>query len=618
MGELERLCEHEILDPIGRSRVFAETLVRCWLYQIELPPAGVPEVHWKILQDDWMPIRTELDRSFPENSWPDGHKEIWQQVRERLAAFSTCDGIIPVVVPGHSEAVALPFMLRTTERADDPSIIDVMGSPIVEWADATVFPRTGEKVRVLVDVSSTGLPMSGTSFELPVLLASLVKQGRLDGPLDPLALVTTGRIDGDRIGSVDHVACKRVLAQKLGAAFFGPATLEYCPMEELPDRLAPACAIAAGGPLRPGKFLKLLKNLDTQTKCGTVFFQAARSRLKRLEDRLLSEGVLAIDARAALLVFRGSLCNHLGEPEAAEKHLAEALELEGASHVDLVDALVNRVVTLADRGLIEEARVCGEDVPRKIESGFLQGASSTQKVTSLMKVKGALSAQVYLHQELRKEGMPGRARKYMEEALDMAREIGSVRDIAMDLAQLGFLGALLQPAQALEEWSNVDCELVALGAEGRVSREFNRRNRLLAAWRLTLGGDVNIVPEDWQEFELPSGPSFLRAISLKYRGALQASIDLDQACTDFEEAIGLLRDEETPMMDFLAATVALEAGRTMEKDSESYLARAEEFLGNLNDFLGPWLPVSAWLDYCTSLKTGESDPLRSPQFFYPY
>jgi len=130
----------------------------------------------------------------------------------------------------------------------------------------------------------------------------------------------------------------------------------------------------------------------------------------------------------------------------------------------------------------------------------------------------------------------------------------------MDLVQLAFLDSLLSPEKALKTWSQVDCELISLGAEGALSRQFHKRNRLLAAWRLMILGKTKNVPADWVEFEVPDGPAWLRAISLKYRASLMSSSDHENARRAFRDSIETLKDQNTPLMRILAGTAAMEAG----------------------------------------------------------
>ena len=610
--ELAALRLNPPLDPIVLDGVHAETLVRCWLYRLQDRPEGLPQAYWDRLQRNWIPVRmTAFPR--PALGGIDGgkKKKLFAKSQKGIEAFSAADGLIPVVIGDSS--IAIPFEIRP-RVGDESLVVDGEGQPVASWSSEDSWLHgSGMQLKLLVSIDESVTPLEGRSFGLPTYIAYLASHGVLDGPVDPLALIATGGLTVS-VDSVAGVGQKRKLAESIGANFIEPANLP-CTLDELPNALSTACKEASGGTLSAAVFLELLADLEDQIKEGTIRYEAASNKLGKWQERFVSTGILGPDALARAHVMRGSLLNHLGQPEESDRALHDALAVENASHLDLVDAMNTRVVMLADRGQIELARESGERLLEKIEGQYLNGASALDRARSLLKCQGALAAQCYLHLELAGKLPAGETRRLMCSAISLAQEIESKKDIAMDLAQLGFIDALLDPSGSLVAWEEIDARLASLGNSGVVSRQFHMRNRWLAAWRLFFSGDLDGIPADWSSFGFPSF-EWLPGICAKYKGALISLEDTDAASSIFEEGIRLLGRKRAPFMQIMAAGVAVEGARVLEDRRKEWLGKAKRIFTEHADFSAPWHTSESWITYCDSIETGT--PCDNPQRIFPY
>ena len=169
--------------------------------------------------------------------------------------------------------------------------------------------------------------------------------------------------------------------------------------------------------------------------------------------------------------------------------------------------------------------------------------------------------------------------------------------------------------------------LAASGGDSQ-SRDFLMHIRWQAAYRAWLSGR----PIDWRVFEhdLPAknaAGGWLYCLARKYRGALRAAEgDTAGAMADFKAAVTLLEQEQgAPLLAFLGATAALQAGESLIKaapdEAHRHLNAAADLFRRRKDWFPahPEISGSAWLDRAARfLRDANFNRMPQPQLHYPY
>jgi hypothetical protein len=169
------------------------------------------------------PKLEEVRKAFLEDEWDsiDLFKESFNYLRDRIESFEEADGIIALVHTTSKEALPVPFKFRTSARkpgvwddsADDPKEIE-------EWSDyleeIDFLLGTGlTSVKLLVPLGPFAQLVEGRSLMLPIALA----MARRDDPTlpPPIEVLATGVVIERKIGPVDHMREKLMLAKRMGA-----------------------------------------------------------------------------------------------------------------------------------------------------------------------------------------------------------------------------------------------------------------------------------------------------------------------------------------------------------------------------------------------------------------
>ena len=212
-----------------RPRIVAELYIRYCI----APNAELKQMVGDLFPE---PIRQELwdaAEKFPYGDSPfatdldtGDSRSIKDAINERWRYYVDADGAFPVC--SENDAFLLPFYLEE-HIENTPWVVDCDGKEIPEWSEAVKFLSIQSQVKVAVSVST---PLKGHSLQLPVFLASLVKQGKLL-PFDPYRFIATGAIEADKLQPVQFTAKYEVLREKYPNAFFVcPKPEEDCPIND--------------------------------------------------------------------------------------------------------------------------------------------------------------------------------------------------------------------------------------------------------------------------------------------------------------------------------------------------------------------------------------------------
>jgi hypothetical protein len=157
--------------------------------------------------------------------------------------------------------------------------------------------------------------------------------------------------------------------------------------------------------------------------------------------------------------------------------------------------------------------------------------------------------------------------------------------------------------------------------------QYLHRVRFLGAFRSLRAGRAP-PPVEFDSWPLSdpavSHSSWLRATALKYRGALFAAVgEPDQALKDFGRSWALLDREGQPLIRFIGATAALEAGERLwtvrRKEAEIFLRRARDSFEAFSSYFRESGWVDQWVQRCEGFLSGKrTSRLPDPQHAFVY
>lgn len=223
-------------DPLIAPKIIGEAFVRRWLYEDRCPKAVVEITARRgflTVADHFarraVPLRNhrptdrvsfahELDGSF-ESPFD---QRAWTYIHDRLMDFLECDGIFPLVARRDcADAVAVPFRFLSGARRRG-HVLNRAGEPIPSWApvvrslDADL--GGSHAVRVSCEFADGADHVQGGSLAFALVVARHIKRGRLEMP--PLEVLATGAVREGRLHSVEGVAAKQKLGERLGCSLF--------------------------------------------------------------------------------------------------------------------------------------------------------------------------------------------------------------------------------------------------------------------------------------------------------------------------------------------------------------------------------------------------------------
>ncbi len=368
-----------------------------------------------------------------------------------------------------------------------------------------------------------------------------------------------------------------------------------------------------------------LTKLDKQMRESLITLDEAEARLRRYESAFRSSPHPAAgDGLKECILLLAAVANHRGEPLQAlsAKDQVSLVELAHGDPLLYTKAIAFQVVSLTDLRSLGKAEQLARGLLGWIEQEFR--GRQEMKIRCRMIACGALGGQPLLTLGLQNPSCADEALKFLQTALELAIELDDPREIAMDLAQVALGYALLKPENCCEQCAYAEDHLHRLpGPAALISIQYLRRARLLGAFRQLLREAK--LPPDFDSWPLPDGQvPWLYASARKYRGALFAAAgETKRASQDFTQACGLLDRVSQPLLRFIGATAALQAGESLwpvrRQEARAFLHQANaSFAPYASYFHEPgW--VEKWRQRCDGLlPAGNPAALPHPQRNFVY
>ncbi len=642
-SQLARLFSCEHLPAEISASLSGEVLLRKWLYQGESSPFLNADIQARLgagLRDTFE-RRWKSDglKEISENSFAADSPEhlAWSVFSQRASSFLRADGLIPVLVGEEKrEAVPLPFRFEPG-LPPDLKAMDAGGRGIGKWIPTVnrLEELHGGRLGFVVDVNAGEAceHFEGESLVLPVLVAKLRSEGTLPD-FHPLRVLATGVWRQGGLYPADGLDAKSALARRMGAQFLSVGTDEHdipagTNLGDLSAAVLPRIDGTALLKLTPRQLRDAVRLIGEEMRSGQITLETAELRLNWHQKALESAGAegLGPEARLSALSLRGAIFNHKGDAQEAARcndaARAEALKMNNPRAY--VDATANQVVSLTDLGDLPAAERLGRQLLDWVCTG-MQGSTEDKKRAE-MTACGALGGQTLLQSAL--AGAHGRKEslKFLERALQLAREIEDGRDVCFDAVQIAGWHALLEPEKTEEAFGKAVEQLQHFPSSiHSTSMAYLLRIRFLGAYRLWLL--TGAVPVGFEKWELPnkkvSHLSWVLASALKYRGTLfAAGGKIEDAARDFKDAVSLLERQAPPVLRFMSATVSLRAFLSLHRDkpllASSFIERARAVFEAFDGVAGAARDGLPWLKVCDeSDPTAREAAFKAKQEAFPY
>ena len=644
---LLKLARHPPVDPALNEPVAAELWLRRWLYVGDarerfaeaaksVTPTGLADLLLRAFETTER-VQDLLHEVSQAQQSEVGGSRLCAYLKQRLADFLRCNGLVALLAGHAGEAVGVPFLLMRPATSLTP-FRDKDGAVVSSWAEES--PVLWDVLRERLDVillcslGDAAARVEGRSFMLPVALAHAKLVGRCpDFP--SRAVLASGALSHNHITQIEGLDAKAELARKLGAAFIAP---ECGPKER-------ALTLHAGETYddalqRAVVFLRDLRLTEMTAKqgaegvlqlweqvcAGTISLVEAESKLSQYEVFLDSaaDDIWSSEGMTRALLLRGAIANHSGEAAEADRLLSEAAaRCEGRGNPKAyVEAVAHRVVSLTDLGQYDQAEHHGRQLLRWVDTEFR--GREPERAECRMIAYGTLGGQPLLFSALMDPSKGPESLDLLMQALKLALQLDYHRDVCRDAVQVALWHALLSPASYLQECLNAEALIARYPQEVAVSYGYLHRTRLLGAYRTCIKGGP--LAEGFDAWPLPDVRighlGWVRGTALKYRGALLAAGQrIPESQASFDEALALLDAEDSPLIRFIAGTAALQAAESLHgyADISLYLSTAESVFRAFSDwFQGP-ISASAWLCRTMTVKQGGSALSGdSPQRAFPY
>ncbi len=567
---------------------------------------------------------------------------IWSFLLERMQDYCRADGLIPVINPASpANGLLLPF--KVFPGADQPGeILDKSEQAIGNWGPRikAVQHLFDYQPRIVLSChcGKRADLLKGNSMILPICIAMARRAGSL-GDFSMWDVVATGALGPDGIlKEVGGLTGKREAIRRIGARLFiHPAAADSIsqstdtlpiasntPLADCFTHIDNAITDRSLAKLDSQQILGKLKDLKSEIHDGLISLEKAAPRLDRYDAMLKQMDTpddYTTEGLAVALIIRGSIANHAGDPAKAGVSLTQALELIDAHGLDPLlycNSVANTVVSLTDLGLLDEAEREGRKLLETVQT---MRADTNTKDQARMTANGVLGGQPLLQKALLSAELAKESLDLLTVAYDCAVRLKDPKEQARDAVQIALWHALIKPESAAAEIAIAEQRLEALHTHGESSLPFLLNYHFLAAYRLLLL--QNRTTPGFQSWPLPeTGPDWVRAVALKYRGTLHARAgNIQQAEQDFQQAFTNLDATNMPLLRFIAATTALQAAQSLSKSqtdiSQKYAALALERFKALEPILHGIHRAPAWQQAARALIELHH-PVESPQKYYRY
>lgn len=665
---LAGLLESPCGDYRLRARIASEITARAWLLSgaqafDEIPEYGLFVGAWEAYGLDEASrnclsdfCRTQVDqRSYAMPQLPDSACPCFSSyLKELLSNWGSAAGVIPFVnrskEGGLCACVALPFIV---ESADDgraqvvtahghllPGLCEGASRAAATLQQLRVIP-TGRSIRVvMVTLDSDGLPMQGQSLGLPVVVAEYLRRNRslrslticASGTLGPHGGLSLDRNDAEVLSIKDDFLRRigfRVRIFPKCDSFVSNDRVRVWPAgESLEPHLAELSQLdfaehERSETLSAWSSEEISTDLDRLSR-DMSFSQVRPERaLIRLRD---VESVLSarrdVKSRYQMVQCQSLLASafcHLGDTKASAE-IVQSLLKQGAkigSQVSAV-AMLRQAVNFTDFADYEQAAAYADQA-----AGLVPYQADPVAQLELRLRAVSTKAQTLMFWGLINNSKREEALRLAEEAVEIAKELDGegfspgCRNVPRNLNYVLLHKALHAPHEA-EPFYNLHRETLK---SDRESMEYTQRILWQARYRQFLNGespsyelDASMLPEH----------GWLRGLALKYRGAVLAHAGkVEEAVSDFEES-RLHTDTMHPLIRFLGATAALQAGESLLSAHPVWAKKQLEYAHTVFSEMPAWfrtpaLTTGEWMRRADGLLQGEEpEALPFPQRKYPY
>lgn len=667
--ELATALREPCADPAIRTRVASELTIRAWLLAGGcrwplLPERSTVELGWTAYglgNSNQAALAGWLEAQFESRTYDFALEPALDadnfglQFKDDLSVWRTAQGVVPYVSTSRgrlANCVLLPFALlppvktgAIEARGRDGFAFQELVQGLQDAYRALVgLDALGDREGLCVtfeSVTDPGVPLRGRSLGLPVVIAAFIKSRFRSMPC--LSVIASGCLD--KRGAIDRERHDGVsLRRKANWMLRMGARCCILPdHDDLPigiqkwpvgvalashvERLL-AVAEVAPGYASPRQVEKRFDEIGRGMRYGGITAQEAKNELIAITTHIKGkQGLLWQSLRLRGAGLLATAHCHLGNTDEAYRIANVAIVAGSGGFGDrryLGEALVRQAVNLTDFGNYEKAlSLC--DSANKVAgtlNSYFDQLDLRLKATSTR-------AQALMFWGLIDVTKCQEALADAQMAVELAREYDGIdvadgeRNVPRNLNYVGLWYALHDPIHAESVVRQYEAEI----RTDHKNLSFYKRIRWLSAYRGLLGGkDV-----DWRSFEedLPEENAeggWLYMLSLKYRGALRAfSGDVSGARDDFSKAARLIdKYDQMPMLAFLGATVALQAGESLiSAENElaiQYLAKSKDGFGKMIDwFTAKEINASQWLARADGLLGGlPITTLPNPQKYYPY
>lgn len=558
------LLQCELLgEVLLRLGLFPDTAEKAGLL-VALRQTGVqPSTISMIASGESQEFENALDLLEPDLPVPVAY------TRRHWSWFQTCDGVIPVLI---EEREAFPIPFRFVDGIfGDSGFYDVENHSIPGWNLHLhhVEQACNAQIRcqLLIRAGSRTEGFSGASFCLPLAIAHARHNSRLP-EFNPLSFVATGEISAGCVESAAGLKAKRMMAEKMRAAFFTPGDSDTgdqaSPWGNVileVERLLENRGISRHTvPQTKARLQRLQEELHT----GKVGPEEALRMTEFLRRNINPDDVspMAVEAKITAELICSSAANHTGDSESSRAHLNRAEKLcEGSKDPNLLVHLwANLVVQLTDVFALDEAEKTGRELLEYVETKYSGPAEAHH--AAKMRATGALGGQPLLTLAMRGKADPLESKRLLEECYQLAEEIHLPPECCRGITQLALWHAIFQPHSFCSVYEEARQVFGRYRQDSVPSSHYLDAYRLLAARRRLLSGDgvPEIQFESWTVPDIANGaPHWLRATALKYRATLNAHAgETEQCVQDLTNARALLAPNKAPLIRLIRSSISLE------------------------------------------------------------
>jgi hypothetical protein len=568
---------------------------------------------------------------------------VWSFFSQRLSNILDADGFFPLAVGrGGGDAIIVPFRFRACEPKIG-KVRDRSGSVLKNWS-VTVARLEKEYggdlgVQLLVEFGRRRGEIDGASFGLALVVAK--ERGRCIsvGEYSPLDVLATGAFRAGHLAEVEELDAKGELARRMGVKLFiAPSMVAGLDSNFVvsPGLSIPDCIQRIGAELDRRCLSRLdfhgakqnVARLWSSVHNALLPMEEAGARVQRYEAVFRSaRHPAAVEMLNECVMLRAAIANHRGDPATALLNIDIALRsaLKEGNPLNYVSALASQVVSLTDLGALREAEVLARHLLEWVEGEF-RGSAET-RIRCRMIIHGVLGGQPLLYRALRDPSCSKESLEHLEAAVEQATNVNDPSEICRDIVQVALWYALLKPEVSFTACEDAEARMRKLpGWPDETSLAYLSRARWLGAFRGYLLNAT--IPADFRSWSLPnpeiSHASWLFATALKYRSTLVAAVGEGQKAEGtFTQACGLLERAREPLLRFIGATTALQAGESLFRARRSvaldFLHRAKGWFSSFNSYFHDRGWVALWQQRCAGLLKGESSAnLPNPQANWPY